>query len=269
MSQFVKRIIILFIFVSVSMLLTTGCSPRQRTLTREEAVRKLLGVKSQIKWNNDVVNQVRIYDDNGLKVQEIWKNPRGHTVTSRDLIYDDKTFNLKQVLWYKADDIEKSKYQYFYDRKGNLIQEKRLTPFDDLMLEKKYNYENKKLMKEIVSGSKGTLLTEKEYEYDNGNQIGFIERNNRGDIINRHRYEYDSNGQKILEQWFEKREEPILTKHFKYLNGLLIEELQYDRDGVLEQKILSEYDDNGLIQRKRWIDANENLILENVYTYGY
>ena len=246
----------------------SGCSRSKAPLSEEETLRKKLGVRVATKLNDRVVNQVQIFDKNGRMTEERWHNPKGFIVTRKEMRYDDKTGFLKETIWCKADDIMKSKHLYEYDRQGNLVMDKWLTPFDDVKTITTYHYDKGNLVLENNKDGRNNIFYVREYRYENGNRVEFIETDNRDEVSNRHRYNYNEQGQKIEERWLNNDGELTIMRKFEYENDLLVRETQH-RNEEFEQEITREYDHNGLLHTERWYDGKGELIIENTYAYNY
>jgi len=259
---------LLLIITSFS-IFSFGCSSRRSHLSEEDKLRKRLGVKSETKWNDDIKNQIRFYDRSGRLIEEKWLNPKGMAVTGRKLLYDQKTGLLQEIIWLKADYVEKSKYQYSYDKSGNLLNERRFTAYDELIIGIDYVYDGGNLSEEIRYDSRQDIIYQRQYSYQNGRQTELTEYNNKNEASNRHLYEYDESGNKIKELRYDVSGELILTKHFVYTDGLPTEEIQYDKNNEIVNRVIREYDPQGLLLMERWLDSEDNLVFANSYSYEY
>lgn len=265
LSKIQPLIMILMILFSLVFL---GCAQERLILTEQEKMFKNLGVKTSIKWNDDVVNQIRHYDEYGRLIEEKWQNPKGFVVTRRELIYDEVTGRRSKTLWYRADRALKSKQKFNYDERDRLIEERWLTPSDVIRTVTLYEYMNDKIASERKKNNRGHLLYNREYDY-NDNYKELVEINAKGDISNRQLYKYDDEGQRVKEYWFNIEGKIITTKEYIYKDGLLVEEVHYEEDDQFKYRLIKKYKDNGLLDSESWHDQDGMIYFENQYTYEY
>jgi hypothetical protein len=266
----IKNLIMLVIISSL--MLAAGCSKRDQIDTTEEKdriLRESLGIQSITKWNNEIKNQVQIFDRQGRIIEERWYNPDEVLVTSRVLKYKSRSNKPEEVIWYKGDSIKKSRYLYTYDRNNNLIEEEWLSPREQTQIKIEYFYGDFGLEKQIRYGSNENLIHTRHYEYKNGNLIEFKEINSRDNITNRHEYYYNEKGNRYLEKWFNPEGEIRTIRHYLYDNDLLIGKKQYRNADEFEYKVDYHYDDNGMLIGEFWYNEEGDMFFSNEYSFEY
>ncbi|MBW6515876.1 MAG: hypothetical protein K0B81_04565 [Candidatus Cloacimonetes bacterium] len=245
-----------------------GVSRKDTPDDREQLIRKELGITIQTKWSHNIVNQKQYYDEEGRLIDEKWLNPNGVVVTRRVLEYDDQTGKLDNTIWYKGEQVLRSKYHYSYDQDGNLVEELWLTPFDEIQTRTVYNYDNGDLIEEIKYDRNDNLISTAIYLYRNGFLNEYIERDRRDDIVNRHLYSYNSDGDLIEESWLNESGEVTVSRVYSYVDGLMQSKTEYRYEEFYHRAVY-EYDSNGLIVQEIWYNESGEPIFENQYTYDY
>ncbi len=257
--------------VLLPLLLISGCGRRDRADQPEaelEELRKELGIKTQTKWSHDVINQVQFYDREGRLVEEHWLNPKGVVVTSRVLEYDERTGRLDTTTWHRGLEALKSRNVFRYDRRGNLIEDRWLTPFDEIRTRTEYIYEDDRLVEELKYDMSDNLISTTQYVYGDGHLAEMVVKDRRDRLTGRQQYSYDTAGNLLEELWFNEENENVLQRSYRYDEGQVIGMTQYD-NGEFTHSLEYEYDSNGLILRESWRNEAEEIFFENLYTYEH
>ena len=259
------------LFALITVLIFSSCRVKEKALNAEEQeqlLRKELGISSQTKWSHEMINQIQYYDEEGRLIDEKWYNPNGVVVTRRVLGYNENSGLLDSTIWYKGEDILRSRYRYSYYADGNLAQEIWLTPLDEVQTKSVYRYEDGKLVEMIKFDKADNLISTSLYTYDRDNLVLFLERDRRDILINRLIYEYDRNDNLLEERWQNDEGEVRTRRVYTYENGVRNSKTEY-RFGEFVHRAVYEYDENGLISREVWFNEQDEQIFENLYTYEY
>ena len=100
------------LFALITVLIFSSCRVKEKALNAEEQeqlLRKELGISSQTKWSHEMINQIQYYDEEGRLIDEKWYNQNGVVVTRRVLGYNENSGLLDNPIWYKGEDILRSR----------------------------------------------------------------------------------------------------------------------------------------------------------------
>lgn len=170
---------------------------------------------------------------------------------------------------------------YSFNKNGNLVEEENRNSI--LKSRKVIKYDNLNRIAEKVDYNNENIEFRKEtYKYDSN--LNLIENcwYYSGKLDRKFVFKYDNSNNKIEKKSFYKNEIDSKTKFIYNDNNELIEELVFDKVGVLNLKLIHEYDDLGnriltiknrleeksIIEIKSKYDSKKNLLEEEFFENG-
>lgn len=145
---------------------------------------------------------------------------------------------------------------FFYDTKGNMIEDKGFAYRGDTLLlacKNKYEFDSKGNMTKMFSYASTNEIGDKWlYKYDaNGNQTEQTEYSPKGIFLQKRIYKYDDKGNVSETSFY--GDSLIFKNVYKYNDkGFVIEELHYSSDKIIDQHYFYkyEYDEKGNVIKK-------------------
>ncbi|GJQ62780.1 MAG: hypothetical protein SCALA702_18330 [Melioribacteraceae bacterium] len=203
------------------------------------------------------------YDDDGNM-----RYSRTTDMYGKELYYRESEYN------YEGDEIKREERE----KKGS----------DEL--ETLFTYdENKLLTEKLLRKAKGSVVTRTVYTYSDSNIIHLQNFDVNGKLKDERLYTYDSLGYvdtELLKQGehFSNKtdykfdsagrvleiDEGYFRRTFIYnQNGDVLEEYAYNQDGFLQQKLIFEYNEKGLIKSRIKTDGEETPVIFTKYEYEF
>lgn len=218
------------------------------------------------------------YDSNGRKIKHMTFFEASSTI---EQYYYSATGNLIKMI------SEKESVEYDYDSHGFRISEtyKKIDSNDIYKKIFEYNSQGEKICEYLLKNDKFVSdeygFCKKFYEYNKyGDIIKCIYCNSEGKRINTEdgisflTYKYDSHGNKIETRIFDKDELPVKLYGYHKMQRLYnlqnkpMEELVYDENNILINKVIRDYDERGNVVEYKTVDA-DNIPLQFYDGYIY
>lgn len=178
--------------------------------------------------------------------------------------YNDNGIKLKEV-FYSADNSFLYENIYKYDDKGNLIESVEPTSYIRLF---KYDDKNK-LIEEASYKRDGSLVNKYIYKYDDKNNlIEMSEYNSVGSLERKAFYTYDDKGYIMESADYWGNGKPVITINYKNDDkGNPLEKIAYYPNSSLFKKYIYKYDNNGnqIEEASYWDDGM--LFMKIIYKY--
>ncbi len=185
------------------------------------------------------------YDERGnlIEVHHRWDDGRAHS--KRVHIYDDENRMKRQIVqWYSESEAVEFTYTYFYDTRGNCIEE--VYQHHGISFETKwsyaYNHKDEKTL-EAFYNSQGLLFSEKQTEYDVAGKTSEVESVKGISFGYRTINEYNSQNRLLETIRYDLSGEQQYRRTYIYNNqGDLVEDINYNPDDSLNSKSTYEYE---------------------------
>lgn len=267
---------------------------------REELKATELGVKSR-KLTTYFYEPDGKLNDHGYVVEEIFFDELGNKAVQIryaaggliDLQYEWHYDDEGNMRYSKTTDMYGKEFYYReseYNIAGNEIKREDREKKGSDELETLFTYNEQGLLTEkLVRKAKGSVITRTEYSYTDSNIVHLKNFDVNGKLKDERLYTYDSLGYldtELLKQGetfsnktdykFDPKgnvleiDEGYFRRTFAYnANGDVIEELAYNMDGFLQQKLLFEYDENGLVKSRIKTDGEETPVILTKYEYEF
>lgn len=180
------------------------------------------------------------YDRRGQRVREIrWGSGARAIISSVSWSYDDRGNKISEVVYDKDGESVLSRATWEYDAAGNLLQEAKYGVGGAArLLFKLYEYdEDGRLRAERELGPANEVIAERRYQYnDKGLRSEAVEYQG-GKLVQRTRWEYDADGNRTVEAYEDAQGNPLPGKL-----GYFSQTIEYDELGYIRRFVYTGYD---------------------------
>ncbi len=180
------------------------------------------------------------YDGRGRRVREIRWGPGARAIISSvSWSYDERGNKTGEVVYDKDGETILSRATWEYDAAGNLLHEAQYGPGGaDRVLFKLYEYDKDgRLRAERELGPANEVMAERRYEYNDKGLRSEAAEYRGGKLVQRTRWKYDADGNRTAEAYEDAQGNPLRGEF-----GYCCQTIEYDELGYIRRFIYTGYD---------------------------
>lgn len=169
-----------------------------------------------------------------------------------------------------SEDFGKSTYTYFYNING-AVDEIKVTPVKDYPTRYTFIYNAEgKIIEKNMYNKKNELTYKDKYKYGNYGPSSIIQYKGNGEQYMKKEYEWNSKSQKIDENEFSAKDEPLKMTSYKYnANGDMLWFVEVEKKPGKEiTNYQYDYEYNSKNQKVKTVSDYDGYIVETLYSYN-